>query len=212
MSFIVFQLKAQTGMCPQHAAFVVLVGFVRHMLTRHCLLLPLPMLPFSSLHSFPHSGVLVRVGRTAGQEAEEAAGWLGRGHELLLDHGAAVQHQGSEGREEGGLAPGLRLPQQGTSEVQVQEGTSLRCKCVSIVRGAYAVFFFFVTCCIIASERASGIVSRVIHILRVPILCLHPCFWMHVLRFSCSLRSFQLQKDRFWAWAQDTPQEEKEEE
>ena len=36
MSFVVFQLKAQTGMCPQHATFVVLVLFVRHMLTRHC--------------------------------------------------------------------------------------------------------------------------------------------------------------------------------
>ena len=47
MSFVVFQLKGQTCMCPQHATFVVLVGFVRHMLTRHCLLLPLPMLLFS---------------------------------------------------------------------------------------------------------------------------------------------------------------------
>ena len=47
MSFVVFQLKAQTCMCPQHATFVVLVRFVRHMLTRHCLLLPLPMLRFS---------------------------------------------------------------------------------------------------------------------------------------------------------------------
>ena len=33
MSFVVFQLKAQTCMCPQHATFVVLVRFVRHMLT-----------------------------------------------------------------------------------------------------------------------------------------------------------------------------------
>ena len=47
MSFVVFQLKAQTCMCPQHATFVVLVRFVRHMLTRHCLLIPLPMLLFS---------------------------------------------------------------------------------------------------------------------------------------------------------------------
>ena len=47
MSFVVFQLKAQTCLCPQHATFVVLVRFVRHMLTRHCLLLPLPMLPSS---------------------------------------------------------------------------------------------------------------------------------------------------------------------
>ena len=47
MSFVVFQLKAQTCMCPQHATFAVLVRFVRRMLTRHCLLLPLPMLPFS---------------------------------------------------------------------------------------------------------------------------------------------------------------------
>ena len=46
MSFVVFQLKAQTCMCPQHATFVVPVRFVRHMLTRHCLLLPLPMLHF----------------------------------------------------------------------------------------------------------------------------------------------------------------------
>ena len=47
MSFVVFQLKAQMCMCPQHVRFVSLVGFVRHVLTRHCLLLPLPMLPFS---------------------------------------------------------------------------------------------------------------------------------------------------------------------
>ena len=33
MSFIVFQLKAQTHMCPQHATFVVLVRFVHHVLT-----------------------------------------------------------------------------------------------------------------------------------------------------------------------------------
>ena len=47
MSFVVFQLKPQTCMCPQHATFVVLFRFVRHMLTRHCLLLPLPMLTYS---------------------------------------------------------------------------------------------------------------------------------------------------------------------
>ena len=74
------------------------------------------------------------------------------------------------------------------------------------------MFSAFVTCCIIASERASGSVPRVIRVLRVPVSCLHPCFWMHVLRYPCSVRSFQLQKDRFWAWAEDTPQEEEEEE
>ena len=47
MSFVVFLLTAQTCMCPQHATFVVLVRFVRHMRTRHCLLIPLPMLLFS---------------------------------------------------------------------------------------------------------------------------------------------------------------------
>ena len=47
MSFVVFQLKAQTCMCPQHATFVVLVHFVPHVVTRQCLLLPLPMLPYS---------------------------------------------------------------------------------------------------------------------------------------------------------------------
>ena len=47
MSFVVFQLKAQTCMCPQHATFVVLVRFVHHVLTRQCLLLLLPMLPYS---------------------------------------------------------------------------------------------------------------------------------------------------------------------
>ena len=96
--------------------------------------------------------------------------------------------------------------------VQVQEGMSTRCKCASSVKGAYAVLCLFVKCCIIASECASGIVSRVIHVLRVPFFCLHPCFRMHVLRYPCSVRSFQLQKDRFWAWAEDTPQEEEEEE
>ena len=74
------------------------------------------------------------------------------------------------------------------------------------------MFSAFMTCCIIASERASGSVPRVIRVLRVPVSCLHPCFWMHVLRYPCSVRSFQLQKDRFWAWAEDTPQEEEEEE
>ena len=43
MSFVVFQLKAQTGMCLQHGTFVVVVRFVRHMLARHCLLIPLPI-------------------------------------------------------------------------------------------------------------------------------------------------------------------------
>ena len=47
MSFVVFQLKAQTCMCPQHATFVVLVRFVRHMLTRHCPLIWFPMLLLS---------------------------------------------------------------------------------------------------------------------------------------------------------------------
>ena len=47
MSFVVSQLKAQTCMCPQHATFVVLVRFVRYVLTRQCLLLPLPMLTYS---------------------------------------------------------------------------------------------------------------------------------------------------------------------
>ena len=74
------------------------------------------------------------------------------------------------------------------------------------------MFSSFVTCCIIASERASGIVSRVMHVLRVPVFCLHPCFWMHVLRYPCFVRSFQLEKDRFGAEAEDRPQEEEEEE
>ena len=74
------------------------------------------------------------------------------------------------------------------------------------------MFSAFMTCCSIASERASGSVPRGIRVLRVPVSCLHPCFWMHVLRYPCSVRSFQLQKDRFWAWAEDTPQEEEEEE
>ena len=87
----------------------------------------------------------------------------------------------------------------------------MRCKCASSVKGGYAVFSSFMTCSIIASERASGIVSRVIHVPRVPVFCLHPCFWMHVLRYPCSVRSFQLQRDRFWAWAEDTPQEEEDE-
>ena len=47
MSFVVFQLHAQTCMCPQHATFVVLVRFVRHMLTRHCPLIWFPMLLLS---------------------------------------------------------------------------------------------------------------------------------------------------------------------
>ena len=88
----------------------------------------------------------------------------------------------------------------------------MRCKCASSFRGAYAVFSAFMTCCIIASERASSSVPRVIRVLRVPVSCLHPCLWMHVLRYPCSVRSFQLQKDRFWAWTEDTPQEEEEEE
>ena len=67
------------------------------------------------------------------------------------------------------------------------------------------MFSAFMTCYIIASERASGSVPRVIRVLRVPVSCLHPCFWMHVLRYPFSVRFFQLQKDRFWAWAEDTP-------
>ena len=47
MSFVVFQLKAQTWMCPQHATFVVLLRFVRHMLTRYCSLIWFPMLLLS---------------------------------------------------------------------------------------------------------------------------------------------------------------------
>ena len=74
------------------------------------------------------------------------------------------------------------------------------------------MFSAFMTCCITASERASESVSHVISVLRVPVSCLHPCFWMHVLRYLCSVRSFQLQKDRFWAWAEDRPQEEEQEE
>ena len=73
------------------------------------------------------------------------------------------------------------------------------------------MFSSFVTSCIIASERASGIVSRVIHVLRVPFFCLHPCFRMHVLRYPCSVRSFEVQMEWVWAWAEDTPQEEQEE-
>ena len=88
----------------------------------------------------------------------------------------------------------------------------MRCKCASSVMGAYAVFSSFLACCIVASQRAYGIVSRVIHGLRVPLVCLHRCFWMHVLRYPCSVCSFQLQEDRFWAWAEDTPLEEEEEE
>ena len=88
----------------------------------------------------------------------------------------------------------------------------MRCKCASSVRGVCAVFSSFLTCSIIASGRASGIVSRVIHVLRVLVFCLHPCFWMHVLCYPCSVRSFQLHKDRFRAWAEDTPQGEEEEE
>ena len=47
MSFVVFQLKTQTCMCPQHAPFIVLVRFVRHVLTPQRLFLLLPMLPYS---------------------------------------------------------------------------------------------------------------------------------------------------------------------
>ena len=47
MSFVVFQLKAQTCMRLQHATFVVVVCFVRDVLTRHCLSLPLPTFPYS---------------------------------------------------------------------------------------------------------------------------------------------------------------------
>ena len=132
--------------------------------------------------------------------------------ELLRNHRAAVPLQGAEGHEEGGLAPGLRLPQQGTSVVQVQEGMAMRCKCASSVRVACVVFSSFMTCCRIASESASGIVSRVIHVLRVPIFCLRHCFWTRLWRHPCSVCSFQLQKDRFWAWVEETPQAEEEEE
>ena len=88
----------------------------------------------------------------------------------------------------------------------------MRCKCASSVRVACAAFSSFLTCCIVAWERASWIVSRVIDVLRVPVFCLHRCFWMHVLRYPCSVRSFQLQKDRFWASAEDTPQGNEQEE
>ena len=88
----------------------------------------------------------------------------------------------------------------------------MRCKCASSVRVVCVVSSSFLTCRIIASERASGIVLRVIHVLRVPIFCLHRCFWMHVLLYPCSIRSFELQKDQFRAWAEDTPQGEEEEE
>ena len=77
---------------------------------------------------------------------------------------------------------------------------------------AFAVFSSFPTCCIIASERASEIVLRVIHVLRVPVFYLHRYFWMHVVRYLCSVRSFQLQKDWCWASTEDTPQGEEEEE
>ena len=88
----------------------------------------------------------------------------------------------------------------------------MRCKSASRVRVACAVFSPFPTCCMIASERAFGIVLRVIHVLCVPVFCLYRCWWMHVLRYPCSVRSFQLQKDRFWAWAEGMPQGEEEEE
>ena len=88
----------------------------------------------------------------------------------------------------------------------------MRCECASSVRGAYAMFSSFMTRCIIASERASWIVPRVIRVLRVPVSCVRPCFWMHVLRYPCSVYSFQLQKDRFWAWAEDKPEEEEDDE
>ena len=42
MSFVIFQLKAQTCMCLQHATFVFLDRFVRHLLPRQRLLLALP--------------------------------------------------------------------------------------------------------------------------------------------------------------------------
>ena len=45
MSFVVFQLEAQTCMCLQHATSVVFVRFVRHVLIGHCLRLPLPNFP-----------------------------------------------------------------------------------------------------------------------------------------------------------------------
>ena len=88
----------------------------------------------------------------------------------------------------------------------------MRRKCASSVRVACAVFSPILTCSIIGSEGASWIISRVIHVLCVPAFCLRRLFWMRVLRYPCSVPSLQLQKDQFWAWAEDTPQGEEDEE
>ena len=82
----------------------------------------------------------------------------------------------------------------------------MRFKCASSVRVALSLFCSFPTCGIIASKRVSGMALRVIHVLCVPVFCLHPCFWMHGLRYPRYVCSFQLQKDRFWAKAEDKPQ------
>ena len=55
---------------------------------------------------------------------------------------------------------------------------------------AFAVFSSFPACCMVASKRAFGIVLRVIHVLCVLVFCLHPCLWMHVLRYPRSVCSF----------------------
>ena len=74
----------------------------------------------------------------------------------------------------------------------------MRCKCASRGRVASAVLSSFPTCFIIVSERASGNVLRVIHVVvripRVRVFCLQCCFWMHVLRYPCSVRSFSVAK------------------
>ena len=114
--------------------------------------------------------------------------------------------------KDGGPALGLRQPQKAKSVVQVQEGMSMCFKCASRARVAFAVFPLFSTCCVIASKRAAGIVLHVIHVVRVLVFCLHPCFWMHVLRCPPSVCSFQLQKNRFWALVEDKPQSSSENE
>ena len=114
--------------------------------------------------------------------------------------------------KDGGPALGLRQPQKAKSVVQVQEGMPMRFKCASRVRVAFAVFPLFSTCCVIASKRAAGIVLHVIHVVRFLLFCLHPFFWMHVLRCPPSVCSFQLQKNRFRAWVEDKPQSSSEDE
>ena len=74
------------------------------------------------------------------------------------------------------------------------------CRCASRVKVPSTVFSSFPTCYMIASVRASRNFLCVIHVLRVPVFCLHRCFWMHVLHYPCFACSFQLQLDRFWAW------------